>query len=248
MAAPSGEQDTERAIGTKLIAAGDARTAVIRRVYPASPETLWQAITDRTHLRRWFIEPRGDLRFGGTFALEGHAHGRILRCDPPRMLRVTWVYGPRHADELEVRLTKADGGGTVVELEHASIADTAPDGVTRRAPGRRGRLGARDGSSRAAPRRRPAAPDLRRQWERAQQDTERAIGTKLIAAGDARTAVLRRVYPASLETLWQAITDRTHLRRWFIEPRGDLRFGGTFALEGHAHGRSVLSRLQKTGG
>ena len=130
MAATSREQDTERAIGTKLIAAGDARTAVIRRVYPASPETLWQAITDRTHLRRWFIEPRGDLRFGGTFALEGHAHGRILRCDPPRMLRVTWVYGPRHADELEVRLTKADGGGTVVELEHASIADTAPDSVT----------------------------------------------------------------------------------------------------------------------
>ena len=78
MAATSGEQDTERAIGTKLIAAGDARTAVLRRVYPASLETLWQAITDRTHLRRWFIEPRGDLRFGGTFALEGHAHGRSV--------------------------------------------------------------------------------------------------------------------------------------------------------------------------
>ena len=130
MAATSGERDTDRAIGTKLIAAGDARTAVVRRVYPASPETLWQAITDRTHLRRWFIEPRGDLRLGGTFALEGNAHGRILRCDPPRMLRVTWVYGPQHADELEIRLTKGDGGGTVVELEHASIADTAPDGVT----------------------------------------------------------------------------------------------------------------------
>jgi uncharacterized protein YndB with AHSA1/START domain len=130
MAATSDERATERAIGTKLIAAGNARTAVLRRMYPASPETLWQAITDRTHLRRWFIEPRGDLRFGGTFALEGNAHGRILRCDPPRMLRVTWVYGPRHADEVEVRLTKTEGGGTVVELEHASIADTAPDGVT----------------------------------------------------------------------------------------------------------------------
>ena len=94
------------------------------------PRPLWQAITDRAHLRGWFIEPRGDLRLGGTFALEGHAHGRILRCDPPRMLRVTWVYGPRHADELEVRLTKGEGGGTVIELEHASIADTAPDGVT----------------------------------------------------------------------------------------------------------------------
>ena len=99
-------------------------------MYPASPETLWQAITDRTHLRRWFIEPRGDLRLGGTFVLEGNAHGRILRCNPPRMLRVTWVYGPRHADEVEVRLTKSEGGGTVVELEHTSIANTAPDGVT----------------------------------------------------------------------------------------------------------------------
>ena len=121
---------TERAIGTKLIAAGDARTVVLRRVYPASPETLWQAITDRTHLRSWFVEPKGDLHLGGTFALEGHAHGRILRCDAPRMLRVTWVYGPRHADEVDVRLTKSEGGGTVIELEHASIADTAPDGVT----------------------------------------------------------------------------------------------------------------------
>ena len=46
------------------------------------------------------------------------------------MLRVTWVYGPRHADEVEVRLTKTEGAATVVELEHASIADTAPDGVT----------------------------------------------------------------------------------------------------------------------
>jgi Activator of Hsp90 ATPase homolog 1-like protein len=64
--------DTERAIGTKPIAAGDARTAVLER-----PETLWQAITDGTHLRSWFIEPRGDLRLGGTFALEGRAHGLI---------------------------------------------------------------------------------------------------------------------------------------------------------------------------
>ena len=116
---------TERAIGTKLIAAGDARTVVLRRVYPASPETLWQAMTDPARVRSWFVEPKGDLHLGGTFALEGHAHGRILRCDPPRMLRVTWVYGPRHADELEVRLTKADGGGPVVEREHASS-----DGVT----------------------------------------------------------------------------------------------------------------------
>ena len=156
---------TERAIGTKLIAAGHARTVVLRRVYPASPETLWQAMTDPARLRSWFVEPKGDLHLGGTFALEGHAHGRILRCDPPRMLRVTWVCGPRHADEVDVRLTKSDGGGTVVELEHASIADTAPDGVTNALLGEGGGLGARNGPSRAPPRGRAAAPVPRRRCE-----------------------------------------------------------------------------------
>ena len=122
--------DTERTLGTKLIAAGEARTAVLRRIYPASIEDLWAAITDPARLRSWFTAPRGELRLGGTYALEGSGHGRILRCDAPRMLRVSWSSGPGHPDEVEVRLAKADAGGTVLELEHATVATTAPDGVS----------------------------------------------------------------------------------------------------------------------
>ena len=121
---------TERTLGTKLIAAGEARTAVLRRTYPASVEDLWAAITDPARLRSWFTAPRGELRLGGTYALEGSGHGRILRCDAPRMLRVSWSSGPGHPDEVEVRLAKADAGGTVLELEHATVATTAPDGVS----------------------------------------------------------------------------------------------------------------------
>ena len=119
---------TERALGTKLIAAGEARTAVLRRIYPASVDDLWDAITDTARLRSWFAEPKGQLRLGGTFALEGSGHGRILRCDAPRMLRVTWSSGPGHPDEVEVRLSKHEEGGTLLELEHASVAAPPRDG------------------------------------------------------------------------------------------------------------------------
>jgi uncharacterized protein YndB with AHSA1/START domain len=124
------ETGTERLLGTKLIAAGEARTAVLRRAFAASIDDLWSAITDPARLRSWFTAPHGELRLGGTFALEASGHGRILRCDAPRRLRVTWSTGPGHPDEVEVRLSKADEGGTVLELEHASVAMTGADGVT----------------------------------------------------------------------------------------------------------------------
>jgi hypothetical protein len=46
------------------------------------------------------------------------------------MLRVSWLYGPGHGDELEVRLSKADEGGTLLEHEHASIAAGTAEGAT----------------------------------------------------------------------------------------------------------------------
>jgi hypothetical protein len=41
---------------------------------------------------------------------------------------VTWEYGDMPPDEVEVRLTSIDEGATLLELEHATTSDTAPDG------------------------------------------------------------------------------------------------------------------------
>lgn len=127
---PRSHETTKRQIGRKLIAAGQARTALLRRAYPTSVQNLWTAITEPRHLRVWYIEPMGNLRLGGTFTFEGIAHGRILRCDAPRSLCITWLYGPRHADEVEVRLSPLGDHRALLELEHASVADLASDGVT----------------------------------------------------------------------------------------------------------------------
>ena len=112
-----------REIGSRVIGAGEARTALLRRRYDAAIEDVWEACTDPDRIRRWFLPVTGDLRPGGTFQLEGNASGEILRCEPPRLLAVTWVYAEREADEVELRLAPGDDGETVLEIEHASVHD-----------------------------------------------------------------------------------------------------------------------------
>jgi uncharacterized protein YndB with AHSA1/START domain len=121
---------TDREVRHRRIAAGEARTALLRRRYQAPLEDVWDACTDPERIRRWLLPVTGDLRAGGTFSLGGNAHGEILRCEPPRLLAVTWVYRDRPADEVELRLSPGAGGETILELEHASVCETAPDGVS----------------------------------------------------------------------------------------------------------------------
>jgi uncharacterized protein YndB with AHSA1/START domain len=101
----------------------DARTLLVRRRYDAAIDDVWGACTEPERLNRWFLSVTGDLRPGGSFSLEGNARGEILRCEPPRLLRVTWAYGDQPASQVELRLAAGDGGEeTVLELEHSAIA------------------------------------------------------------------------------------------------------------------------------
>lgn len=114
--------EVDREISSKQIAAGRARTILARASYPAAIDDVWAAWTEPNRLNRWYLQVSGDLRPGGTFQLEGNASGEIMRCEPPRLLAVTWVYGDRPVDEVELRLTPDDNGGTTVEVEHATVS------------------------------------------------------------------------------------------------------------------------------
>ncbi|MGC5009183.1 SRPBCC family protein [Streptosporangium sp. DT93] len=94
---------------------GEDVAVVLRRDYDAPAEDVWDALTDPDRLKRWFLPISGDLRVGGDFQLEGNAGGRILHCEPPRLLKVT--FGGENS-LVEVRLTPA-GEGTTLELEHS---------------------------------------------------------------------------------------------------------------------------------
>jgi uncharacterized protein YndB with AHSA1/START domain len=116
-----------RTIGRRRIANGDGRSVVLRRSYDATVEDVWDACSDPDRLKRWFGSVSGDLRLGARFQIEGNAGGEILRCEPPRLLAVSWVYGDNPADEVELRLTPGADGTTVLELEHAAAPGTAGD-------------------------------------------------------------------------------------------------------------------------
>jgi len=102
-----------------------ARTVVVRRAFPAPIGEVWEACTTADRIGRWLMPVSGDLRLGGTYQLEGNAGGEILSCEPPRLLRVSWVMGKGPASEVEVRLAPGDGDRTetVLELAHTAVVD-----------------------------------------------------------------------------------------------------------------------------
>jgi uncharacterized protein YndB with AHSA1/START domain len=110
----------DRATGVR----GEARTVTLSRTYDSATEEVWDCLTNPERLPRWFLPVSGEFRLGGRYQIEGNAGGEILECEPPRRLRVTWIYGEGDGgiSEVQVRLID-DQGGTRLELEHTATVD-----------------------------------------------------------------------------------------------------------------------------
>ncbi|WP_432968256.1 SRPBCC domain-containing protein [Dactylosporangium sp. CA-233914] len=126
---------TKRELGNQAVTTGEGRSVLLRRVYDARIEDVWSACTDRERLGRWLGPVEGDLRVGGTFQLKDNAGGEILRCEEPRLIKVTWIFGEGMPTEVEVRLAPTDDGRTIFELEHASPAQVVDELVRAYGPG-----------------------------------------------------------------------------------------------------------------
>lgn len=113
----------QREVGTGRLDAGEARVVRISRTYRARVADVWDALTDPQRIGRWFLPVSGDFRLGGSYQFEGNAGGRILECDRPNRLKVSWVFGPPEApaSEVEVRLEPAGDDATRLVLEHTAI-------------------------------------------------------------------------------------------------------------------------------
>jgi uncharacterized protein YndB with AHSA1/START domain len=111
----------ERETGTGKTPDGEGRTVVLRRTYAAEIADVWDALTNIERIPRWFLPISGDLRLGGRYQFEGNAGGEVLTCEPPHLLRVSWVMGEAGGfSEVEVRLSPV-AGGTLFELEHLAV-------------------------------------------------------------------------------------------------------------------------------
>jgi uncharacterized protein YndB with AHSA1/START domain len=111
-----------REVGSRRVGEEDAHTVLLRRTYDAAIEDVWDACTDPERIGRWFLPVTGDLKLGGHYQLKGNAGGEILRCEPPELLKVSWVMGENPGfSEVAVRLSPDGEERTVFELEHVAV-------------------------------------------------------------------------------------------------------------------------------
>jgi uncharacterized protein YndB with AHSA1/START domain len=114
-------------------------TSVEREVViAASPETVWEYLTDsEKSLRWWGQRATYDLRPGGQFRVDvipGHsASGEFVELDPPRRLVYTWGWEeggdtpnvvPPGSTTIEIDLVP-EGEGTLLRLVHRDLPSHA---------------------------------------------------------------------------------------------------------------------------
>ncbi|MET0135116.1 MAG: SRPBCC family protein [Kibdelosporangium sp.] len=112
-----------RHIGSRVLAAGEARVMTVSQTYDTDLDDLWDACTNPERIPRWFMPISGSLQVGGQYQLEGNANGTIQHCDPPNGFAATWEYNGE-VSWIEVRLSAGPAGATRFELEHvAHVSD-----------------------------------------------------------------------------------------------------------------------------
>ncbi len=95
-----------------------AKAVVASCVYDTDAADLWDALTNRERLPRWFLPVSGDLKLGGRYQFEGNAGGTITECVPQKRIAATWEFGGG-VSWVTVTLTP-EAAGTRFELEHVA--------------------------------------------------------------------------------------------------------------------------------
>ncbi|NIJ37054.1 uncharacterized protein YndB with AHSA1/START domain [Sphingopyxis panaciterrae] len=112
-----------------------ARAVVASRDYPTDIADLWNAITEKDRIPRWFAPVSGDLELGGRYQIKGNAGGTVTACEPPRRFALTWEFSGGMS-WVEVELAEAGGDRTRLTLRHiAPLDDKSEEFWDRFGPG-----------------------------------------------------------------------------------------------------------------
>ncbi|HZQ10656.1 MAG TPA: SRPBCC domain-containing protein [Anaerolineae bacterium] len=102
-------------------------------VINASPEQVWQALTDPEIMAQWSGQPaQYDARVGGNYRLwTDYVTGQVIECDPPNRLAQTWRPNDWTIENSVVSftLTPTDNG-TQFDLLHENVQPEDYDGTS----------------------------------------------------------------------------------------------------------------------
>jgi uncharacterized protein YndB with AHSA1/START domain len=115
---------TQREVRREQLGGHDGWSIELRRTLDAPIDDVWDALTNPERIGRWFLPISGDYRLGGQYQFEGNAGGRIVECDRPERLKVTWVYGDPGElppSEVVIRLTPEGADRTQLQFTHTAV-------------------------------------------------------------------------------------------------------------------------------
>ena len=98
------------------------KAVVASYVYDTDAADLWDALTSKDRLKRWFLPITGDLKLGGTYKFEGNAGGTITECRPKERIAATWEF-MGGVSWVTVTLKPEGAERTMLELEHVAPED-----------------------------------------------------------------------------------------------------------------------------
>lgn len=110
----------------------DGEGAAVRyeRLYDATADELWAALTDPEQIEGWLahasrfeLAPDGEivLAFDEGEEAGGMVHGRISELDPPRLLEYTWTFTGEPESVVRFEIVPRDQGVLLV-LDHRQLS------------------------------------------------------------------------------------------------------------------------------
>ena len=122
------------ALGT-LRREDDRLSVRFERLYDATPDELWAALTDPAQIRGWLAEATRfelvvggevELRFGDDGGDEAVTRGRIRQLEPGRVLEYDWHHPGESESVVRFELVPKEQG-TLLVLDHRHLeAESAP--------------------------------------------------------------------------------------------------------------------------
>lgn len=106
-----------RVVETRMQDGQEMLVVVASRAYDTTVDDLWNAVTDKSRLARWFAQVDGDLKLGGRFQVKNNASGTVTTCVPPTSYAVTWEFGGG-VSWVNVLLQPTKSGGAHLTVEH----------------------------------------------------------------------------------------------------------------------------------
>jgi uncharacterized protein YndB with AHSA1/START domain len=98
-----------------------AAAVVLTRLYDTTVDDLWDALTSKERIPRWFLPIEGELKLGGKYQLTGNAGGTVTACTPPKHFAATWEFGGG-VTWIDVTVS-AERGQARMTLEHIAILE-----------------------------------------------------------------------------------------------------------------------------